>query len=264
MGVGVGGVELNYALKDDHTPAHVRTDFVKKVYAILITMLLISFVIAYPFVMDTYNTQMFMQAHPYLMALCGVVLMAQVALNLAMTLEQCCGGSSLSNMYFTMMKTSPINYVFLFTYAACFGVMLGNICSMYKVQSVVMAFVLTAGIIGALTIYAVVTKDDFSSMGPYMVAAASGLCMLAFVSMFVPFGPFMHRVFAALSAVMLSFSVIYNTQLIFGKASFQFQRSAIRSVEYTVDMYAFAAYQLYLDFVTMFIYILEIVGERRE
>jgi len=37
-----------------------------------------------------------------------------------------------------------------------------------------------------------------------------------------------------------------------------------RQFEYTLDMYAFAAYQLYLDFINFFLYMLRLLGERRD
>jgi len=62
---------------------------------------------------------------------------------------------------------------------------------------------------------------------------------------------------------LMSFVIIYDTQLIFGTASLEMGRSAARKIEFTVDMYCFAAYQLYLDFVNLFLYLLELFGDRQ-
>merc|ERR1711904_463272 len=114
-------------------------------------------------------------------------------------------------------------------------------------SSVGIVFLLTAGIMGALTVYAVRTSSDFTGMGMYFFAAMSGFFMLMLISWIFP-GPFMQKVMAGAGAVLFSFVIIYDTQLIFGTAAFSMQRASAGKIEFTVDMYAFAAYQLYLDF----------------
>lgn len=115
----------------------------------------------------------------------------------------------------------------------------------------------------ALTVYAAVTKNDFTGCGMYLFALLIGLVLMGIVAAFVPYDSAIHRAMAALGAVLFSFVIIYDTQLIFGTVSQGFNNSATRRIEFTVDMYAFAAYQLYLDFVNMFLYLLQLFGDRR-
>lgn len=255
---------MQLCVKDPRMPVEIRLNFVKKVYGILIAMLVVSFAIVAPFVFNTVATLQFMEANQWILGLSIVLLLGQQMLNLAMSFEACCGGSGCADAYLRMMKTVPWNYIFLFTYAACFGVLLGFVSCEYKATSVGLVFVLTATIMGALTVFAVRTKQDFTGMGMYMCAGLTGLFLLAIIGPFVPVGSFFHRLVAVAGAVAFSFIIIYDTQLIFGTASFELDRSAVRKIEFSVDMYAYAAYQLYLDFVNMFIYLLELFGERRE
>lgn len=161
-----------------------------------------------------------------------------------------------------MFVTVPWNYMFCMTYAACFGVLLGLICSTYEAESVALVFILTAAIMVALTVYAVFTKTDFTGCGMYLFAALIGLLLFGIVAMFFPYDSMVHKAIAVLGAVICSFVIIYDTQLIFGSVSAGLGRSAARKVEFTLDMYCFAAYQLYLDFVNLFLYLLELFGNR--
>eukprot|EP00747_Dinoflagellata_sp_TGD_P169035 gnl/TRDRNA2_/TRDRNA2_196881_c0_seq1.p1 gnl/TRDRNA2_/TRDRNA2_196881_c0~~gnl/TRDRNA2_/TRDRNA2_196881_c0_seq1.p1 ORF type:complete len:285 (+),score=51.04 gnl/TRDRNA2_/TRDRNA2_196881_c0_seq1:45-857(+) len=255
---------MQMCVKDERMPAEIRLGFVKKVYGILIAMLMVSFTVVAPFVFDTSNTMKFMHENPWIYALSMFLLLVQQMVNIAMAFEACCGGGPCQRTYMHVMKTSPWNYMFLLTYSLSFGVVLGNICTQYKASSVGLCLFLTAGIMLALTIYAVQTKQNFQGFGMYFAAVGAGMCMLVLVSMIVPYSPMIHKLIAVCGAVLFSFIIIYDTQLIFGTAAFQLNRSSIRNVEFTVDMYAFAAYQLYLDFVNMFLYILELVGQRRD
>merc|ERR1712217_154321 len=112
------------------------------------------------------------------------------------------------------------------------------------------------------TVYAVFTKTDFTGFGMYLFAALVGLLLFGIVAMFFPYDSMIHKAIAVGGAVLFSFIIIYDTQLIFGSASAELGRSAARKLEFTVDMYCFAAYQLYLDFVNLFMYLLELFGRR--
>jgi len=242
-------------------PPEIRMNFVKKVYGILIAMLLISFGIVYPFVFNTRPTEEVMKRHPEILGICIVLLLAQQIVNIAMMLETCCGGGPCFRTYMKMFVTVPYNYIFLFTYAVCFGVLLGFVCVQYTASSVGLVFALTAAVMIALTVFAVFTKHDFTGFGMYICAMFTGLFLLSILGFFIP-GDFFHTAIAVAGAVLFSFVIIYDTQLIFGTASLDLGNSAARKIEFTVDMYAFAAYQLYLDFVNMFLYLLRWFGER--
>lgn len=254
---------MQVSMKDPHMPASIRMDFIKKVYGILIVMLLVSFGIAAPFVYSTASTMTFYTRDcPWILTLCLVLLAVQQVMNVAIGCEACTGGSTFIRAYLNMFKTVPFNYIFLLTYAACFGVLIGFTCAQYKAASVGMVFLMTAGIMVGLTIFAITTSHDFSGFGMYIFAMLIGLILLGVVSMLFPV-PILHTAMAAIGAVIFSFVIIYDTQLIFGTVAASASRSNIQKIEFTVDMYAFAAYQLYLDFVNMFLYLLQLFGERK-
>lgn len=97
-----------------------------QVYGILGTMLLITFGISTPFIFATKDTLAFFLANMWILYIAGGIVIAQIIFNFAMSCQMCCGGSGLLESYLWMMKTPPWNYVYLMTFAICFGRSAGN------------------------------------------------------------------------------------------------------------------------------------------
>jgi len=254
---------VQLSVKDRNLPPEIRLGFVKKVYGILTSMLVVSFTIASPFVFNEDETMEYMRKNTWIIGVTTMFLLIHQIVNIAICFESCCGGGPCMRTYLKMFVKVPWNYIFCMTYAICFGVVLGFISSQYTAQSVCLVFILTAVIMMSLTVYAVTTNADFTGSGMYIFAAMVGFVLLGILAMFFPGNNTLHKAIAALGAILMSFVIIYDTQLIFGTASLEMGRSAARKIEFTVDMYCFAAYQLYLDFVNLFLYLLELFGDRR-
>merc|ERR1719420_2875230 len=172
-------------------------------------------------------------------------------------LQMCMGDPTLYAKYLWMFRTVPWNFLYCLVYAATFGVLVGFILTIYTAESVVAVFLLTAVIIVGLTIWAVWTETDFTGMGGYVVVACLGLLGLALIGMFFPTGSLFHKIVAGIGAIIFGFIIVYDTQLIFGSAA-----TEDRQFEFTLDMYAFAAFHLYLDFINFFLYMLRLLGDR--
>merc|ERR1719220_2796387 len=149
------------------------------------------------------------------------------------------------------MCSFPTNYIMLFAFTATEGFLVGVICSTYTLNSVMYAVIATGLLVGCLTLYAITTKSDFTGMGVYLFAA---LCVLLIFGLFCwlfPF-PFMQKVYCCLGILVFSFYLIYDTQLIMGKGELRLG----------IDDYVFAALTLYLDIIQLFLYILQLLGDR--
>jgi len=248
-------------------PPEIRTGFITKTYGLVFYMLLITSSISMPFFLnDRADVLTWLGAHPYILPLAISVMVGFYALNLAMVMSMvCCRSDGCYKMYMKMFTTFPVNLIFLTVFAAAFGCMVGIICMEYKVQSVVWIFGMCAVLIIALTIYAVKTKADVTGMGPYILVAVICFLMTGLILSLVDaaggeLGAGTNKIMGGLGAMLFGFLIVYDTQLIFGNSQYS---GGERQIQYTIDLYAFAAFQLYLDFINFFIYMLQLFGDRR-
>eukprot|EP00747_Dinoflagellata_sp_TGD_P165678 gnl/TRDRNA2_/TRDRNA2_187306_c0_seq1.p1 gnl/TRDRNA2_/TRDRNA2_187306_c0~~gnl/TRDRNA2_/TRDRNA2_187306_c0_seq1.p1 ORF type:complete len:275 (+),score=32.52 gnl/TRDRNA2_/TRDRNA2_187306_c0_seq1:54-827(+) len=248
---------LQPAMKVRHVPSTVRRDFVLKVYGLVIAQCAVTFGLASPFVFHQNEARVWVQQNLWVVILALVILLAIHIYHLFMTCEMCMGGSKLRQQYLGMFVTVPWNFLFMTVYAVCMGVVVGVICLIYTATSICFVFLLSAALIIALTVYAVKTEADFTGFGPYILVALFGLMLMACICFFLPIGSIVHRVIGAIGAIIFGFIIVYDTQLIFGVYS-----SSERDFEYSIDMYAYAAFELYLDFVNFFLYMLQFLGDR--
>jgi len=233
-------VEQGNAINSDMeglSDINVRAGFIRKVYGLLTVQLVLTVVIAYP-IQSLGPVWVQMNYH-----LCQIAMFT--SLGLVLGVSCCCE---------QLARKVPYNYAFLFLVTACESVLVGFISAMYTTESVMLAVALTAGIFFCLTAYAFTTKTDFTGMGPYMYAALCGLMLTSFVCMFFP-SPMMQKVIGGAGAIIFSMYIVYDTQLICGGKH--------KKHQFGVDDYVFAALNIYLDIINLFIYLLSIFGDRR-
>lgn len=119
---------------------------------------------------------------------------------------------------------------------------------------VMLAVGITAAVCLGLTLFAFQTKIDFTGLHTVLFVAVLVLLIFGIIAMIWP-GKIMTLVYASLGALIFSFYLIYDTQMMIGGKH-----------KYSVspEEYIFAALSLYLDVVNIFIYILTIIGASRD
>merc|ERR1719245_1736700 len=148
-------------------------------------------------------------------------------------------------------RTFPQNYIILGGFTVTEGVLVGVFCPLYTLSSILFAVLATAAIVGGLSCYAMITKRDFTGMGPYLFAACIVLIIFGIFAAFFPC-PFMEKVYNCLGILLFSFYLIYDTQMIMGKGS----------LALSIDDYCMGALQLYIDIINIFLHILSLLGSR--
>ena len=111
------------------------------------------------------------------------------------------------------------------------------------------AAILTAAVVVALTIYACTTKTDFTVCGGLLFAGVLVL-MIATVLSFIFRNKIFEIVVSVFSVLLFSIYLVFDTQMILGRGE----------LKLTVDDYIFAALNLYIDIIVLFIEILKILG----
>jgi len=107
------------------------------------------------------------------------------------------------------------------------------------------AFLMTSVLFGALSLFAINSKTDYSSWGKPLFITLIVVIIASLVNIFVLQSPMMHVVITAGILLLFSFFTIYDTQNI-----------ANGAYDSPVD----AAVSLYLDFLNMFTALLQLLG----
>ena len=146
-------------------------------------------------------------------------------------------------------KNPTLHLMALFVFTFALGVMLVPLLSMVIGQGNGMlignAFLMTSVLFGALSLFAINSKSDFSSWGKPLFITMIVVFIASLVNYFLLHNPMMHIVITALILLIFSLFTIYDTQNI-----------ANGAYDSPVD----AAVSLFLDFFNMFTSILQLLG----
>jgi len=154
----------------------------------------------------------------------------------------------------SVRRKTPTNFIFLTVFTACEGVMLGTVSTFYDVDAVLIAVGITAGVTFALTVFAFQTKIDFTACGGMLCALLVIFMIAGVVLMFLPKTKWVMVGFGSAGALIFSLYIIYDTQLMMGGK---------HKYSLSPEEYIFAALNIYLDVINLFMYILMIVGFSR-
>jgi hypothetical protein len=150
----------------------------------------------------------------------------------------------------SVRRAWPSNFIMLSIFTLCESFLLGSVASCYARDEVLIAVGITTVVVLALTLFAMQTKWDFTmcSSGLFVILvilACFGILCICIRNYYV------HMIYASLGALVFSMYLVFDTQLMLGGK----HKYALSPEEYI-----FAALNLYLDVVNMFLYILTIVG----
>jgi FtsH-binding integral membrane protein len=140
-------------------------------------------------------------------------------------------------------------------YAAMTGLSLSYVLLAFTGVSVVRTFLITAASFGALSLYGYTTKRDLSGMGSFLFMGLIGIILASIVNIFMQ-SPAMHFVISVIGVLLFAGLTAYDTQ-------------DIKRIYYAGDSRDIAekkaimgALRLYLDFINMFLFLLQFLGNR--
>lgn len=149
-----------------------------------------------------------------------------------------------------LRRKSPTNYILLFIFTLAESFLLSVCVSRYYPDQVLMALGLTTLICFSLTIFALQTKIDFTVMGGFLMIAVIILFVVSLIAIFFP-GKLFTLIIASAGALIFSLYLIYDTQLMVG---------GDHKYSISPEEYVFAALNIYVDIINIFMYILTIIG----
>ena len=155
-------------------------------------------------------------------------------------------------------KMSPMLATIIFlTYAAINGVVFTPLFWVYTSESIASTFFTTAGTFAAMAIYGATTKRDLTKMGSMLMMAFFGLLIATLVNMFLQNSLF-NLVISIVGVIIFVGLTAYDVQ----KLTRMSQQ--IQTEEDSQRFAIIGALTLYLDFINLFIYLLRLLGVRRD
>ena len=215
----------------------IRRGFIIKTYGILLTQLIItSGFICLSFV-PSINTYMRTAVKGY-----SAFFICFLSLFLIVTIFVCV----MFSCFRDRARRFPINYILLLSFTLCMSFYCTIFCALFDPQDVIVAAIVTTAATIGLTIYAIKTKEDFSYLGGLL------FCFIFIVACTIGFFFWVQllAIWIALGLLVYSLYIIYDTQLIIGNVG----------IEYNIDDYCFAALNLYIDIIYLFLRILQLIA----
>lgn len=141
-------------------------------------------------------------------------------------------------------------------YAALVGLSLSTIFIRFTPDSIVQTFFVTAAAFGALSLYGYTTKRDLSGLGSFLIMGVFGIILASIVNIFLGSEPLAWAI-SVIGVLVFSGLTAYDTQRIKemyweGDDTLVAGRKAIMG-----------ALQLYLDFINLFMFLLQFLGNNR-
>jgi len=157
----------------------------------------------------------------------------------------------------TQRISASVATVLFLAYSALNGLTLAGIFMIYTSSSIAGAFIASAVTFGALSLWGMVTQRDLSVLGRFLFMALIGIIVASLVNLFLAHGAYYWLISYAGVALFAGLTA-YDTQM-------------LKQIAYaTADNPALAArlsingaLRLYLDFLNLFLFLLQIMGDRR-
>ena len=144
--------------------------------------------------------------------------------------------------------------LFLYAFAALMGLSFSTIFAVFTMGSIVSAFMGAAVLFGTMTVYGYFTKTNLDSMGKFMIVGLIAIIIASIVNIFIG-STVMQMVISALAIIIFLGLTAYDTQKI---------REVVSLGGDTGREEVIGALTLYMDFINLFINLLQLFGIKRD
>ncbi len=141
-------------------------------------------------------------------------------------------------------------------FAVAMGLSLSSIFLVYTGTSIAQTFFAAAAAFAGLSLFGYTTKKDLSGFGTFLIMGVVGLLVAMLINIFLQ-SSVMQLAISGIGVLLFAGLTAYDTQKI---KSIYFQVAGTDFVGKSVVM---GALTLYLDFVNMFTFLLQFMGDRR-
>lgn len=158
------------------------------------------------------------------------------------------------NFGLNKMSKGTLNVLF-WSFAVVFGISMSTIFLTYTGESIALTFFATAGAFAGLSLFGYTTKKDLSGFGSFLIMGLIGIIIAMVLNFFLQSGT-LAFVISVLGVLIFAGLTAYDTQRL------KQQYAYLRGTEFMGKAVILGALSLYLDFVNMFMFLLQFLGSR--
>ena len=155
------------------------------------------------------------------------------------------------------MSAAMANLVF-YGFAALMGLSISWIFAVFTGISIAQTFFVTAIAFAGLSLYGYTTKKDLSGWGTFLMMGVIGLIVAMIINIFLQ-SPAVMFAISALGVLIFAALTAYDTQSIKNE---YIQHAASGDQEWLDKSAVMGSLRLYLDFINMFMFLLQFLGQR--
>ncbi|XP_059963490.1 protein lifeguard 2-like [Mesoplodon densirostris] len=154
----------------------------------------------------------------------------------------CCG---------KLRRQVPANYILLGLFTILQGLLLGTVSVFYYAEEVLWAMAATTLMTISLTLFALQTKCDFTLLNGMLFVLLFILTIYGILLIFIR-SYWLHLLYAGLGTVIFSLHLVMEVQLMVGGHH--------HHSDLDPEEYVFAALNIYMDIINLFLFILQLIG----
>lgn len=148
--------------------------------------------------------------------------------------------------------------ILFWLFAAVMGASLSTIFLRFTATSIAQVFFIAASAFGALSFVGYVTKKDLSGWGAFLIMGVVGIVIAAMVNIFLQSGSLQFAI-SVIGVLVFGALTAYDTQRI--KDTYLAHQGDATAVDKAAIM---GALSLYLDFINLFVSLLQLFGHRQQ
>lgn len=143
-------------------------------------------------------------------------------------------------------------------YAVLMGITISSIFFVYDIYSIYLVFGVTAAMFGAMALYGYLTKSDLSAIGSMATMALFGIIIGFLINLFLRSESF-NYVLTVVGVIVFTLLTAYDVQKI-KQLGVMLQNQGETASKASI----LGALTLYLDFINLFLMLLQLMGKRKE
>ena len=148
--------------------------------------------------------------------------------------------------------------LFFYTYAAMMGLSLPFIFAVYTQTSIAQTFLVTSVAFAGLSLYGYTTKRDLSAFGTFLMMGLIGLIVASIVNIFLASSALAFAI-SAIGVLIFAGLTAWDTQAI---KNDYIAHAQMGDSDWLGKSAIMGALRLYLDFINMFMFLLQFLGNR--